>query len=173
MKKSMKLAAMFMVAAGAGTTMTAGTVAYWNMQDAAPGSAAKRNSVVKSSVNAPVLNAKVYTDGNTKVEFSADTPGKVIVAGKDAKVINADNKASIKMTGKGGNRPGLTVPGNKLLNLDTFTVEFFIKVDKLAKWGGIMSKLRAKGNYTWQLQNLDKQKYLYYANHLYYLHPPF
>ena len=44
MKKSMKLAAMFMVAAGAGTTMTAGTVAYWNMQDAAPGSAAQEEA---------------------------------------------------------------------------------------------------------------------------------
>lgn len=156
MKKCMKCAAMLMVVTGVGSSLTAGTIGYWNMQDAAAGSAAKINSVVKSSVNAPALNAKVYADGNTKMEFSEEVPGRVIVAGKDAKVINADNKSSIKMTSKSGNRPGLTVAGNKLLNQDAFTVEAFVKIEKIASWGGIMAKQRAKGNFSWQLQNLSK-----------------
>lgn len=155
MKKCMKYAVMLMASAGVGTTLTAGTVAYWNMQDAVPGTLAKSGSMVKTSVNAPDLNAKVFADANTSTEFSSDIPGKIIVAGKDAKVVNGDNKSSFRMICKGGNRPGLTVAGSKLLNLDTFTIEAFIKADKLAKWGGIMAKLRAKGNYTWQLQNLD------------------
>ena len=153
MKKGTKLAAIFMVAIGAGTTMTAETVAYWNMQDAAPGTAAQGNSVVKSSVNSPALDAKVFADKNTKVDFDADVPGKVIVAGKDAKVINADNKSALKTISKYGVKPTLTVAGNKLLNLDVFTVEAFVKIIKIPKWGGVMMKPREKGNYSWLLQN--------------------
>jgi hypothetical protein len=120
------------------------TVAYWQLQDHSAGTVAVKDRALKSEVNPSALDAKLSTRGSGKASFSADVPGKVIVAGKDATVVNANNTASSSV--------GFTVAGNPLLAKDTFTLEAFVKISQLPKWGQVISKNRQKGLYSWQLQ---------------------
>ncbi len=145
------MSAAFIYAAASCPCIIAETVAYWPMQDKAPGVSAANGAMVKTRENSPALDAKVFSDKNSKVAFDADVPGKVIAAG--SKVVNADNKSSLKFTSKYGVKPALTVAGNKLLNLDTFTVEAFVKVVKIPRWSALFMKKRGGGLYSWLLQN--------------------
>jgi hypothetical protein len=120
------------------------TVAYWQLQDQSAGTAAPRGLVLRNEIKPSALEAKVSTGGNGKASFSADVPGRVIVAGKDAKVVNANNTASSSV--------GFTVAGNPLLAKDTFTVEAFVKIEQLPKWGRVIYKNRQNGLYSWLLQ---------------------
>jgi hypothetical protein len=127
------------------------TVAYWQVQDGAPGTTAAQNSSLKTQVNSPTLDAKVCASGKMEVGFSSDVPGKIIISGTD--VVNPDNNASIKTTPKGGKEAALTVAGNEILNTENFTVEAFVKIEKLPKWGDIMGKQR-QGGFSWLLQEM-------------------
>jgi hypothetical protein len=150
---SMKIKCIKVVAAtcvlSMGMNTLAGTVAYWQGQDGAPGTTAAANASLKTQVNSPSLDAKVCPDGKTRVAFSADVPGKVIVSGAD--VVNSNNTGSLKSTAIGGKTPALTVAGNETLNTKSFTVEAFVKIEKAPKWGEIMGKLRV-GGFSWLVQ---------------------
>ncbi len=134
-----------------GLNASADTVAYWQAQDGAAGSVAASKSSLKSQVNSPELDAVVCPDGRIQVAFSEDVPGKVIVAGADQTVVNADNTASAKTTPKGGAAPALTVAGSKLPKMESFTVEAFVKFETLPTWGNIVGK-RRHGGFSWLLQ---------------------
>lgn len=153
MKKSFICATISVCIAGFECAHAEGTVGYWNMQDNVAGTVAKNGAAVKSSVNSPILDAKILSDRNTKVEFIADVPGKVIVAGKDAEVVNSDNKSSLKVTSKYGIKSALSIRGDNLLNLDAFTVEAFFKVIKMPNWSGLMMRKRVEEKYSWIVYN--------------------
>jgi hypothetical protein len=148
--KSIKMAAATCILCF-GLNTAADTVAYWQLQDGAPGTPAAQDSSLKSQLNSPELDAKVSPKSKCKVTFSAEVPGKVIVCGTDQAVVNSDNTASAQSTPKHANSTAVIVPANQLLNTPSFTVEAFVKISKIPSYGRIMGKRRA-GGYTWLVQ---------------------
>jgi hypothetical protein len=145
--KKVALAGAFCLGLG----VSAETVAYWQFQDGAPGTTASKGSMLKTLVNAPALDASVSSDANVEVGFSSDVPGKVIVCGKEQKVVNAENRASVKALRKTGGSEALNVAGNQLLQLDDFTFEAFVKLEEYPRWGRLFWKNRSQGRFSWIL----------------------
>ncbi len=128
-------------------------IAYYQFQDAAPGTKLQANAPVKSSINSPALDMKTNaTNASYVIEVSDDVPGKVIVA-KDGKVVNADNKSSLRFTRANRGMTGtLSLAHNALLNQKEFTIECFVKLEKGADWGSLLNKARAGEFGTWSIQ---------------------
>lgn len=153
--KSIKLFIAAISIAVFSTNMPGDTIAYWQMEDGITGRTAPAGSLLKTRKNSPALNAKVNKNEKLTIKFSSDVPGKETVSGKDQKVVNKKNRASVQVVGKANNIPAFTVSGNKLFNQENFTVEAFVKLSEIPKWTRIICKKRAKNHFSWILSCED------------------
>lgn len=131
--------------------LNAETIAYWPLDNAKAGTAAEKRMVLKTRINSPALDARVCPNDKTELKFSADVPGKVIIAGKDKKVINPNNDTSIQAVRKSGADPAFTVAGDEFPQPESFTVEAFVKIKESPQWACILGKGR-QGGFSWLLQ---------------------
>ncbi len=152
MRHSIKISVLALVSV-LGSTVFAEPIAYWQMQDKSTGPLIA-GSKITSLQNSPALDAVVSNNKTIKINFSEDVPGKVIISGNT--VVNPRNKASLKIIGSGRKFNVLTVAGNKLLDLDEFTFEAFVKIKKFPQWGRLFYKQRNKDRFSWILSLKNK-----------------
>ncbi len=104
------------------TSAAAGTIAYWRLEDGAPGTLA---TTLHSEFNSTLMDG---TSPNV-MRFTSDVPGQLIYDGVAG--VTVDNTSSLYSTISGNNRFDVDDDTNdpKLTEPDSFTFEMFVKSD--------------------------------------------
>jgi len=129
------------------------TTAYWQFQDGTVGAVADK---LTNSVNPSALlgTAKLAGSGS-KPMFAADVPGpKIYSARYRGTLLNADNRSSLRFfNSQAPFQPGtnyctttdgsyVEVTNDPAICQTNFTVEFFVKVNRISQWGLLIGKQR-------------------------------
>ena len=109
-----------------------------------------------ANVFAEGIVAKIFTDGGKVPSFESDRPATVLTAGRKGPQITAANRCSLRLEGG-----SLTYPNRALVaDGDTFTVQFFSKMNVIAPGAGVIRVNRGSASevteaVTWALSFAD------------------
>ncbi|QNN24270.1 LamG domain-containing protein [Planctomycetales bacterium ZRK34] len=133
----------------AAQSVNAATVGYWQFEDAGAGVTA--TTVASEYNNASLAGAAGGFSGGSAPVHAADSPGEIIRDGAGGAAITLNNTTSLFFDGTGAKNGGIvtvTDPGGagSLLKPTSFTMEGFIKINKINNWPTIFGKARADTN---------------------------